>query len=143
MFEESNKVILRQMQMSNPTMGQSKIKDINNVMEQLLEPFKECRKYTWGTQIYEEFKEHFTGNFEMLWRINREQFYEFLLLNCQCKLEEVRSHPEFKGNYQDYLYDVAIQKIEDSIPDNLDLDRLDLEKKMDFVNASILDQEFS
>ena len=79
----------------------------------------------------------------MLWRVNREQFYEFLLLNCGFELSSVRKHPHFRGNYQDYLYDVAIQQIEESMPENLDLDHLDLEKKMDFINASILEQEFS
>jgi len=42
-------------------------------------------------------------------------------------MKQVRENPVFKSsNYQTYLYEVAITKIEESIPDNLDMEKLDL-----------------
>ena len=52
-------------------MSKSHIKNIEHVVEQLLEPFKKNEKYNWGNQIYAKFKKHFTNNFEQLWVASR------------------------------------------------------------------------
>ena len=71
MFEQSNYVVLAALKERNPRMSKPQIQNIENVVEQLLEPFKVNDKYNWGNQIYVKFKKHFTNDFEPLWVASR------------------------------------------------------------------------
>lgn len=46
-----------------PNLFKSRIKNIESVVEQLLEPFKDIEKYVWSQQIYHKFKKHFSNDF--------------------------------------------------------------------------------
>jgi hypothetical protein len=47
MFQESNKVIIAMRNKTN-SMSASRIKNIDNLMDELLSPFLEQQKYSWG-----------------------------------------------------------------------------------------------
>lgn len=52
MFKQSNQVILLDLRRKNYALTKPRIKNIEDVVEQLVEPFKEAPKYTWSQQIY-------------------------------------------------------------------------------------------
>lgn len=134
MFEQSNRVLLDS---HRQKLSKSRIKDVNSLLEQLLEPFADNCKYAWGEQIRTKFTQHFANKFEEIWAINREQFYELLLTNCNARGEEV-VRQKLKGRtYQKYFYEVAAQEIEQSIVDSF-VGPARGERKMDYLNASIL-----
>lgn len=47
MFQESNKVIIAMRNRTTP-MSASRIKNMHNLMDELLSPFLEQQKYSWG-----------------------------------------------------------------------------------------------
>ena len=51
MFEESNKVILGVETRYNPSRTASRIRNVDHVLQQLMEPFRECSRYGWGAHI--------------------------------------------------------------------------------------------
>lgn len=51
MFQQSNQVILLSLKENNPGLTKPKIGNIEEVVEQLVEPFRETPKYVWSQQI--------------------------------------------------------------------------------------------
>lgn len=49
----------------------SKIRNLDSVLDQLLESFKLKESYSWGKDIYKYFKKHFRNRFEEMWPINK------------------------------------------------------------------------
>jgi hypothetical protein len=74
------------MSLSDSNFSLSKVTKINNldeVIEQLMESFKTQEKYLWGMGIYKQFKKHFTRCFEEEWSVNKENFYQIILDHCK------------------------------------------------------------
>lgn len=111
MFKQSNRVILMDLKKKNPTLTKPRIQNIEDVVEQLVQPFKDTHRNSWSQQIYYEFKTHFTNNFEALWVASREQFYELLLSNCKINYHELIDKRIEGWSYQNAFYEIAAEHI--------------------------------
>jgi hypothetical protein len=141
MFKQSNEVVLLNLKQSNPGLTKPHIQNIEDVVDQLVEPFKNMSKYHWSHQISSKFKKHFTNNFEMLWTASREQFYELLLSNCKINYHQLIDKRVSGWSYQNAFYAIAAEHIEQKMAETFVGDIGEEELKNNLMNLSVLGEE--
>jgi hypothetical protein len=104
-FTIGNQVIMHSLRKRTPPAR--RIKHIETVLSQLLDPFLRTERYVWGREIAEWFSRCFLEDFEVVWSANREQFYELLLRNCRVELKDTDGK-----TYQEFFYAEAIDRLE-------------------------------